>query len=175
MPREEIAAALNGLSRIIAANPDKARAKFGAATATRVDGLKFAVTGPAGERIETDMPAALGGGGSSPNPGWFFRAALAACCSTVIVQHAARRGIDLIELEVTVEGDGDSRGILGLDDEISAGHSSIRTNVRIKAQNETPDRLQDIVSWAMKHSLVACTISNGPPNTLRVVHTNGPP
>ena len=121
MPRSEIAAALDGLSRIIAANPEKARAKFGAATATPVDGLKFRVTGPAGEQIETDMPAALGGGGSSPNPGWLFRAALAACCSTVIVQHAARQGIDLTELEVTVEGDGDSRGILGLDDDNIGG------------------------------------------------------
>lgn len=116
------------------------------------------------------MPAALGGGGSSPNPGWFFRAALAACCSTAIVQHAARRGIDLTELEVTVEGDGDSRGIPDLGDDISAGHSTIRTTVRINAQNKSPERLQDIVNWAMKHSLVACTIRNAPPNTLRVVH-----
>jgi uncharacterized OsmC-like protein len=172
MPRSEIAATLDGLSRIIAANPEKARAKFGAATATPVDGLKFRVTGPAGEQIETDMPAALGGGGSSPNPGWLFRAALAACCSTVIVQHAAREGIDLTELEVTVEGDGDSRGILGLDDTISAGHSSIRTTVRIDAQDETSERLQDIVNWAMKHSLVGCTIGNSSPNILRVVHPN---
>jgi uncharacterized OsmC-like protein len=175
MPGSEIAAALNGLSKIIAANPDRARAKFSAATATPLGGLKFRVTGPSGEQIETDMPTAMGGGGSHPNPGWLFRAALAACCATVIVQHAARRGIDLTVLEVTVEGDGDTRGILGLDEEISAGHSAIRTTVRIDAQNETPERLQALVHWALEHSPVACTVCDAPPNTLRLVHPNAPP
>ena len=63
MSNATIAAALDGLSQAIAANPDKARAKYAPATATIVDGLKCRVTGPAGESIETDMPAAMGGAG----------------------------------------------------------------------------------------------------------------
>ena len=125
MSNAAIAAALDNLSKTIAANPDKARAKHAPATATIVDGLRCQVTGPAGESIETDMPAPMGGAAASPNPGWYFRAAMAACCSTVIAQRAARLGIELTRLEVTVAGDGDNRGILGLDETVSAGHSAI--------------------------------------------------
>ena len=60
--------------------------------------------GPSGEQIETDMPPVMGGAGTGPNPGWFFRASLAACCSTVIAAQAARLGINLTKLKVTVEG-----------------------------------------------------------------------
>src|SRR6185503_15212809 len=96
------------------------------ATATLETGLMCRVTGPAGEQIETDMPPAMGGAGLRPNPAWFFRASIAACCSTVIGAQAARLGISLTRVEVTVEGEGDNRGILGVDDSISAGHSAIR-------------------------------------------------
>ena len=115
------------------------------------------------------MPPALGGAGSGPNPGWFFRASLAACCSTVIAAQAARLGINLTKLEVTVEGEGDNRGMLGLDDAISAGHSAIRTNVRISAQDATFEQLEELVRWAAAHSPVGCTVRDAPSNTLIVV------
>ena len=86
MSNTAIAAALDRLSQAIAANPDKARARYAPATATLVEGLKCRVTGPAGECVDTDMHPAMGGTGTSPNPGWYFRASLAACCSTVIAQ-----------------------------------------------------------------------------------------
>jgi uncharacterized OsmC-like protein len=163
-----IAEALDRVSRAVMANPEKAGAKLGPATATMAGGLKFHVTGPSGERIETDMPPAMGGGNTSPNPGWLFRASLAACCSTVIAQRAARLGIDLTDLEVTVEGDGDVRGLLGLDDNVSAGHSALRTNVRIGAHNATPAQLEELVRWARDHAPVGSTVRDATPNTLRV-------
>ena len=168
MTLSSIASAWNTLSAAIAAEPARARAKYAPATAVLDSGLRCRVTGPSGERIETDMPAALGGGGAAPNPGWFFRASLAACCSTVIAAQAARLGINLTKLEVTVEGEGDNRGMLGLDDSISAGHSALRTNVRIGAQGATSEQLKELVQWASAHSPVGCTVDNGPTNTLRV-------
>ena len=163
-----IAAALDGLSKAIAANPDKARAKYAPATATIVDGLRCRVTGPAGESIETDMPAPMGGAGSSPNPGWYFRAAMAACCSTVIAQRAARLGIELTRLEVTVAGDGDNRGILGLDETISAGHSALRTDVQISARNASAEALHQLVQWASEHAPVGRTVRDAAANALHV-------
>jgi uncharacterized OsmC-like protein len=171
MTHSPIAVALDNLSKAIEANPEKARAKYSSATATLVSGLKCRVTGPYGEEIETDMQAAMGGEGSGPTPGWFFRASIAACCSTVIAQRAARLGIHLTNLEVTVEGDGDNRGILGLDERISAGHSAIRTNVRIGAQNATAEQRRELVHWAEGHSPVGCTVCDAPTNTLSVVVT----
>jgi len=157
------------LSEALRAHPEKARAKYAPATATLESGLKCRVTGPSGEQIETDMPPALGGAGSGPNPGWFFRASLAACCSTVIAAQAARLGINLTKLEVTVEGEGDHRGMLGVEDAISAGHSTMRTNVRISAQDATSEQLEELVQWAAAHSPVGCTVRDAPSNSLSVV------
>ena len=168
MTLSPIASAWNNFSETIRAHPEKGRAKYAPATAALVNGLKCRVTGPSGERIETDMPAALGGSGSGPNPGWFFRASLAACCATVIAAQAARLGIHLAKLEVTVEGEGDNRGMLGLDDTISAGHSAIRTHVRISAQNAGFEELEKLVQWAAAHSPVGCTVHNAPTSTLNV-------
>jgi uncharacterized OsmC-like protein len=164
-----IASAWNSLSEALRAHPEKARAKYAPATATLESGLKCRVTGPSGEQIETDMPPALGGAGSGPNPGWFFRASVAACCSTVIAAQAARLGINLSKLEVTVEGEGDHRGMLGVEDAISAGHSAIRTNVRISAQDATSEQLEELVQWAAAHSPVGCTVRDAPSNSLSVV------
>ena len=116
----------------------------------------------------TDMGKAMGGDASAPNPGWYFRASVAACCSTAIAMNAARRGINLTALEVTVEAEGDNRGILGMDENVSAGHAALRTNVKIAADNATPEQLQDLVRFSESHSPVGCTVRDAPPNTLRI-------
>ena len=169
MTLSPIANAWNDLSEKIKACPEKARAKYEPATATLGNGLKCRVTSPSGEHIETDMSAAMGGTGTGPHPGWLFRASLAACCSTVIAAQAARLGIDLTKLQVTVEGEGDIRGILGLDDTVSAGHSAIRTNVEIGAANATPEQLRKLVEWAADHSPVGRTVRDAPVNAISVI------
>ena len=58
--------------------------------------------------------------------------------------------------------------MLGLDDTISAGHSAIRTNVRISAQNATFKQLEELVQWATAHSPIGCTVRNAPTGTLSV-------
>ena len=168
MHGSQVRAALEKLSETIAAQPEKARAKHATATATLESGLKCRVAGPAGEQIETDMPPAMGGSAAGPNPGWFFRASLASCCATVIAMRAARLGINLTKLEVAVESDGDHRGILGLADDVSAGMSSLRTNIQIAADNASPQQLQELVRWAEQHSPVGCTVRDAPTNTLNV-------
>jgi uncharacterized OsmC-like protein len=171
MTSSDIAEAWKKLSGVFQANPGKARAKYAAATAVVDHGLLCRVTGPAGEHIETDMPAAMGGSGSRPNPGWYFRASIAACCSTVIAARAAILGINLTRLEVTVEGEGDHRGMLGLDDSISAGHSTIQTTVRINSDNATPDQLKELAQWAEAHSPVGCNVNKARLSTLNVIVT----
>jgi uncharacterized OsmC-like protein len=164
-----IANAWNRLSEMIRAHPEKAHAKYAPATATLGNGLKCRVTGPSGEHIETDMSAAMGGTETAPHPGWIFRASLAACCSTMIAGQAARSGIDLTKLKVTVEGEGDTRGMLGLDDTVSAGHSAIRTNVEIGATNATPEQLQRLVEWAADHAPVGRTVRDATANAFSVI------
>ena len=169
MEGSQIGAALEKLSETYVRQPERARARYAPAIATLAGGLKCRVVGPGGkEEIKTDMPMAMGGSASDPNPGWIFRASLASCCATVIAMRAARLGINLSKLEVVVEGEGDTRGILGLDDRISAGMSELRTTVQITADNVGSERLEELVRWSVEHSPVASTVREAPKNTLIV-------
>jgi uncharacterized OsmC-like protein len=168
MDVSRIATALNSLSRAFESDPEKGPATYAAATAKILNSLKCRVTGPAGEQLETDMPVSMGGEGSSPNPGWIFRASLAACCSTMIASRAARLGIELTELEVKVVGEGNHRGMLGLDNNISAGHSALGTHVRIAARNASSEQLRELVAWAEEHSPVGRTVREAPKNVLTI-------
>jgi uncharacterized OsmC-like protein len=125
------------------------------------------VTGPQGQRALTDMPPAMGGAASAPNPGWYMRGAIASCMATVIAMRAAKLGISLETLEVTVESDSDHRGILGLDDKVSAGQTALRTMVKIRG-NAEPDVLREVVAWGEAHSPVGCTVKASPPCSLDV-------
>jgi uncharacterized OsmC-like protein len=158
--QQAIRAAMDNVASAIAANPEKARVKNSPATANLRDGLAFSVTGPKGEAAQTDMPEAIGGGGGVPQPGWLMRASLAACTGTVIAMRAAKLGIALDKLSVTVESQGDNRGLLGLDDSVSAALIGLRTVVNIRAADATRDQLDALIRWGDAHSPVACTLRN---------------
>ena len=159
--------AIDNLGAAISADPAKARAKGVPTTARLSGGLTCEVTGPQGQRMLTDMPPAMGGAASAPNPGWYLRGAIASCMATVIAMRAAKLGITLETLEVTVESDSDHRGILGLDRKIPAGQTAVRTAVKIRGDAE-PQKLREVVAWAEGHSPVGCTVKDGPPCSLDV-------
>ena len=163
-----ISKAIETLSVAISADPAKARAKKAPATARLAEGLKCELIGPHGERLVTDMPPAVGGTAAGPNPGWLLRGAIASCTATVIAMRAAKLGIALSNLEVTVDTDADLRGLLGLDEKISAGHQAVRMKVRISAPGESADAVRELVAWAEAHSPVGCTIRNAPQCCLEV-------
>jgi hypothetical protein len=81
---------------------------------------------------------------------------------------AAKLGVNLTTLEVTVESYSDNRGILGLDDKISAGLSSLATRVKIGASNASADQLRGLAEWGDRHSPVACTARIPPSYALEV-------
>lgn len=156
MSAASIREAIEKTSKALAEQPEKAKAKNMPATARLLDGLRCEVKGPNGETVYTDMPPAMGGAASAPNPGWLLRASLASCTATVIAMRAAKLGIDLTSLEVTVESSSDNRGLLGLDDKISAGLATLATRVRIGG-GASPEKLRELVQWGDEHSPVACT------------------
>ena len=156
MNAPEIRKAIEALTSAFAADPTKARAKNAPATAKLGDGLQCEVTGPYGARIVTDMPPAMGGAASGPNPGWFLRAALASCTTTAIAMRAAKLGIKLEQLELTVESESDTRGLLGIG-EVSAALAAVRTKVRIRG-DAPPEVLRELARWGDAHSPVGCTL-----------------
>jgi len=159
--------AIEQISADIAADLSKARAKNAPAIARLIEGLKCEVSGPQGQRMVTDMARALGGDASAPNPGWVLRCAWASCTASVIAMRAARLGVALETLEVTVDSDSDLRGILGLDENVGAGQQAVRTTVRIRGSADA-QTLREIASWGEAHSPVGCTVRNTPACSLDI-------
>ena len=158
MSTPEVRNAIEKITKVLAEQPQKARSKNPAATASLEGGLRFQITGPNAEAALTDMPHALGGKASAPAPGWLFRASVASCNATVIAMRAAQLGITLSTLEVTVMSESDVRGLLGTDDTVSAGLVGIRTHVKIGATGASAEQLRRMVSWAEAHSPIGCTV-----------------
>jgi len=168
MTTATISSALDALGKAFAADPQKARSKPAPATARLAEGLRFEITGLKGERMVTDMPAPMGGGASAPSPGWYFRGALASCTATVIAMRAARDGIELSHLEVSVDSDSDHRGLLGVDERIGAGFSALRMRVKLGAPGVPAEKLRALAQWAEAHSPVGCTVCQPPPLSVEI-------
>ena len=162
MSNLSIREALEQMKRVFQERPEEARRKAASATATLVGGLQCQITGPTGEKAQSDVPPALGCGGLGANPGWFLRASLASCTATAIAMRAAMLGIQLKTLEVTVESESDHRGFLDMDDSIPAAMLSLHTHVKIGAEGAATVPLRELVEWGERHSVVGCTIRRPP-------------
>ena len=95
---EEIRAAIESASEWLRQHPDEASYTDTVATARLESGLRVTVSGPNGESIATDMPAAVGGAASAASPGWLFRASLAACVLSLATMRAAQLGVDRVQM-----------------------------------------------------------------------------
>ena len=165
MSASEIKQSFEVFIQHLSEHPEECRSSDGTVTASLEEGLRFRAEGPRGALI-SDMPKALGGAGSAPSPAWLFRAALAACKASAIAVRAARTGVALATLEVTVESESDDRGFTGMDDNIPAGPLNMHTRVRIGAPGATPEQLREIVAWADEHSYVGKAVERAIPSTL---------
>ena len=122
-----IADAIRNATEYLTTNPGEAR-YTDSAVATLEGGLKVRVAAPDGREIETDMPKGVGGEDSAPSPGWLFRGALAASDTTFIAMRAAMLGVELTDVEVTIDSESNDHGILGIDESVPAGPLSVRTH-----------------------------------------------
>jgi organic hydroperoxide reductase OsmC/OhrA len=152
--------ALESLARVLEANPEKGRVKNAPARARLLEGLRCRVEGPNGESLHTDMPRPMGGAASASNPGWLLRAAIASCATTVIAMRAARQGIELSLLELSVESMSDNCGLLGLGD-VPASLDAMTVRVKIAAPGRTAAELKALAEWGDAHSPVGCTVRRG--------------
>lgn len=70
-----------------------------------------------------------GGNNAGPNPGILGRGALGSCLAIGYGMWAARLGVPIDALEVEVQADYDSRGELGIADDVSPGYVQVRYRV----------------------------------------------
>jgi uncharacterized OsmC-like protein len=116
---------------------------------------------------DADHPAVLVGRDQAPTPVEFLLHALASCITAGIGNIAAARGVTLYEVESTVEGDIDLRGILGISDEVRNGYQQLRLSFRIKG-DAPPEKLAEIVEQSRARSAVFDVLTNGVPVAITV-------
>ena len=116
--------------------------------------------------LEADEPPVLLGKDTAANPVEHLLHALASCLTTSMVYHAAARGIQIEEVESSLEGDIDLHGFLELDRNVRKGYQGIRVNFKIKA--DVPDeQLQEIVQLGPGYSPVFDSLTNGVPVSVK--------
>lgn len=163
-----IRGAIEQVAGHLAEHPDEARETDATATAAPEDGLRIRVRGPSGE-VVTDMATMVGGGASAPSPGWMLRAALASCDATLVAMEAARAGIELTELTVSVESDSDHRGLLGLAEDVPPGPLAVRVRIELAASNADAARLRELVEQAEARSPVRDALERSVAMTTEIV------
>ncbi len=113
-------------------------------------------------QYDADHPAVLVGADQGPTPTEFVLHALASCLTAGIANIAAARGVKLTEVQSTVEGDIDLRGILGLSNEVRNGYQQIRVAFSIKG-DAPEEKLRQIVEQSRARSAVFDIITNQVP------------
>jgi uncharacterized OsmC-like protein len=101
-------------------------------------GLECEVTeGP--WRLTVAMSEKSGGTNAGPNPGVLGRGALGSCLALGYAMWALRLGVPLDALEVEVEADYDSRGELGVSDDVAPGYTQVRYIVTVTSRAAEED------------------------------------
>lgn len=106
-------------------------------------------------RVDEDEPEMLAGTDTGANPVEYLLTALSGCLTSTMVYHAALRGIEIEELECSVEGDLDMRGFLGVSNEVRNGFSDIRVNFKVKTNERNLDRLKALCRFSPVYDVTA--------------------
>jgi len=147
-----VAAAVTRLEAAVERRPGFGRATS-TASITLIEGLRCC-SEEGDWSIESDLSAGLGGSGSAPTPGVLLRAALGSCLAMGYRLRAARRGIPVRSIRVTVESDSDVDGMLRTTSTAPPGFTAIRCHVEldtdapvadIEAMVDEADRLSPIL------------------------------
>ena len=117
--------------------------------------------------FDADHPQVLVGRNQGPTPVEFLLHAIAACITAGVANIAAARGVTLHEIESSVEGDIDLRGILGLSKDVRNGYEQVRVNLQIRG-DASPEKLREIVEQSRARSAVYDVLTNGIPVAISV-------
>jgi uncharacterized OsmC-like protein len=104
----------------------------------------------------------VGGAGTGACSGDLLLGALAACAQITCQMVAAAMGIPTEGIDVTVEGDLDLQGTLGLSKEIPVGFESIRVKFDVKAPQATKDQLSALQAKTEQYCVVMQTLQHPP-------------
>lgn len=161
-----LSAVITGTADAVAADPTRAA-------------VQFTVTGAATGSVATDVqarqhtfvvdePASLGGDDSATNPVEYALGSLVGCQVVTYRFWAARLGIRLEDVHVSVVGDLDVRGFFGLDGGVRPGFDDIRLDVRLTGP-ESAERYAELHAAVDAHCPVLDLFANATPVTTSLI------
>jgi uncharacterized OsmC-like protein len=115
---------------------------------------------------EAQAHAGVGGAGTGACSGDLLLGALAACAQITCQMVAAAMGLEVNDIAVTVEGDLDLRGTLGIDREAPVGFTDIRASFAIDAPGATEEQLAALQRKTERYCVVMQTLNAVPPITV---------
>jgi uncharacterized OsmC-like protein len=104
----------------------------------------------------------VGGAGTGACSGDLLLGALAACAQITCQMVATAMGIPTERIEVTVEGDLDLRGTLGISKDVPVGFESIRIDIDVVAPGATPEQLRGLREKTEQYCVVMQTLTRPP-------------
>lgn len=111
---------------------------------------------------EAQAHKGVGGAGTGACSGDLLLGALAACAQITCQMVAAAMGIPVDKLEVTVEGDLDLQGTLGMSKTLPVGFESIRVNFDVRAPQASQEQLTALQQKTEQYCVVMQTLLHPP-------------
>ncbi len=111
---------------------------------------------------EAQAHPGVGGLGTGACSGDLLLGALAACAQLTCQMVATSMNIPFRTIEVSVEGDLDLRGTLGVDKSVSAGFEEIRLRLDIDAPEATGEQLESLREKTERYCTVLQTLVSPP-------------
>jgi uncharacterized OsmC-like protein len=107
---------------------------------------------------EAQAHAGVGGAGTGACSGDLLLGALAACAQITCQMVAAAMGLEVRDIRVTVEGDLDLRGTLGVDRDAPVGFTAIRAAFDVDAPGATEEQLEGLRRRTERYCVVMQTL-----------------
>ena len=111
---------------------------------------------------EAQAHTGVGGAGTAACSGDMLLGALSACAQITCQMVAAAMGVPVERIEVTVEGDLDLRGTLGISKDVPVGFESIHLGFDVAAPGATPEQLAALREKTEQYCVVMQTLMRPP-------------
>jgi len=111
---------------------------------------------------EAQAHSGVGGPGTGACSGDLLLGALAACAQLTCQMVATSMGIPFRSIEVSVEGDLDLRGTLGVDKSVGAGFEEIRVRFDVDAPEASAEQLESLLDKTERYCTVFQTLAASP-------------
>ena len=111
---------------------------------------------------EAQAHSGVGGAGTAACSGDLLLGALAACAQITCQMVATAMGILTERIEVTVDGDLDLAGTLGVSRDVPVGFESIRLRFDVDAPGATPEQLRALHEKTEQYCVVMQTLAKPP-------------